>query len=114
MSFADTILTENLDPLRQRLLYHPLWTQIEAGTLERERLRLFALQDWWLVRQAYRLDALSIAAATDLEAQELLIQKLIPKVGGMQTLISFGEALGLQRQDFDEVKPLAGCMALTN
>ena len=57
MSFADTILTENLEPLRQRLLQHPLWTGIEAGTLERERLRLFALQDWWLVREAYRLDA---------------------------------------------------------
>jgi pyrroloquinoline-quinone synthase len=57
VSFADTILTENLGPLRQRLLYHPLWTAIEQGTLEWERLRLFALQDWWLVREAYRLDA---------------------------------------------------------
>jgi thiaminase/transcriptional activator TenA len=114
MSFADTILTENLETLRQKLRYHPLWLQIEAGTLPVERLRLFALQDWWLVRQAYRLDAISIAAATDLEAQELLIKKLIPKVGGMQSLITFGEAVGLQQQDFDEVKPLAGCMALTN
>ena len=78
MSFANTILTENLEPLRQRLLHHPLWTEIEAGTLERERLRLFALQDWWLVREAYRLDALAIAASSDLEAQELLIAKLLP------------------------------------
>jgi thiaminase/transcriptional activator TenA len=114
MSFADTILTENLEALRHKLLYHPLWQQIEQGTLPRERLRLFALQDWWLIRQAYRLDALSIAAATDLEAQELLIKKLIPKVGGLQSLLRFGEALGLQQQDFDEVQPIAGCMALTN
>src|SRR2546421_917063 len=114
MSFADTILTENLEPLRQRLLHHPLWTGIEAGTLERERLRLFALQDWWLVREAYRLDALAIAASSDLASQELLIAKLLPKVGGYKLLLRFGGALGLSRADFDAVEPLAGCMALTN
>ena len=46
MSFADTLLTENLDPLRRRLLFHPLWVGIEQGTLPRETLRVFALQDW--------------------------------------------------------------------
>ncbi len=114
MSFADTILNENIEPLRQRLLYHPLWTGIEAGTLEQARLRLFALQDWWLVREAYRLDALAIAAAPDLEVQELLLAKLMPKLGGYKLLLRFGEALGLSRADFDAVEPLAGCMALTN
>src|SRR5579885_1864765 len=114
MSFVDGILTENLEPLRGRLLHHPLWEGIEAGTLEREKLRLFALQDWWLVREAYRLDALAIAASPDLEVQELLIAKLLPKVGGYKLLLRFGEALGLSRADFDGGEPLAGCMALTN
>jgi thiaminase/transcriptional activator TenA len=113
MSFADTILTENLDTLRHRLLYHPLWQQIEEGQLPRERLALFALQDWWLVSQAYRLDALAIAGAHDLETQELLIKKLAPKAGSLQTLITFGQAVGLQSADFEHVEPLAGCMALT-
>ena len=114
MSFADSMLTEDLAPLRQRLLYHPLWERIIAGTLAVSRLRLFALQDWWLVREAYRLDALAIAAVDDLEVQELLIAKLTPKVGGYKLLLRFGEALSLSRNDFDTVEPLAGCMALTN
>ena len=114
MSFADTILTENVELLRHQLLHHPLWTGIEAGTLEQFRLRLFALQDWWLVREAYRLDALAIATASDLEVQELLLAKLIPKLGGHKLLLHFGEAIGLSRADFDSVEPLAGCMALTN
>src|SRR5713226_7554727 len=113
MSFADALLTEDLQPLRQKLLDHPLWTGIEQGTVTREQLRRFALQDWWLVREAYRLDALAIASATDLETQELLIAKLQPKVGGYHALFRFGAALGLSRADFDEVEPLAGCMALT-
>jgi pyrroloquinoline-quinone synthase len=113
MSFADNILTEDMGPLRQRLLHHALWRRIEDGTLPVERLRLFALQDWWLVRQAYRLDALAIAGASDLDVQELLIAKLTPKVGGYHLLLRFGEAVGLSRADFDAVEPLAGCMALT-
>ena len=80
MSFAESILTEDLEPLRQRLLFHPLWTGIERGTLPRETLRFFALQDWWLVREAYRLDALAVAEMPDLDLQELLLAKLAPKV----------------------------------
>jgi thiaminase/transcriptional activator TenA len=114
MSFADNILTEDLGPLRQKILDHPLWRGIEDGTLPVERLQLFALQDWWLVREAYRLDALAIASAPNLATQELLIAKLAPKVGGYKLLLRFGTALGLSQQDFDAVEPLAGCMALTN
>ena len=113
MSFAEELLTEDLQPLRQKLLFHPLWTGIEQGTTTREQLRRFALQDWWLVREAYRLDALAIASAPDLETQELLIAKMQPKVGGHQSLWRFGAALGLTQADFDMVEPLAGCMALT-
>src|SRR5438105_8464543 len=114
MSFADSILTEELGSLRQRLLSHPLWTGIEAGTVQRETLRVFALQDWWLVREAYHLDALAIVGVSDLDMQDLLLRKLMPKIGGYKLLLRFGEALGLSRADFDEVEPLAGCMALTN
>ena len=114
MSFADSIVSADIQQLRAHILEHALWRRIEDGTLEPERLRLFALQDWWLVREAYRLDALAIAALPDLEIQDLLIRKLAPKVGGYTLLLRFGEALGLTRADFDSVEPLAGCMALTN
>ena len=113
MSFAESILTEDLEPLRQHLRFHPLWTAIEEGTLPRETLRVFALQDWWLVREAYRLDALTVAAMPDLDLQDLLLTKLVSKIGAYRLLLLFGEALGLSRADFDEVEPLAGCMALT-
>lgn len=114
MSFADSIVSADIQQLRASILGHALWQRIEEGTLEPDRLRLFALQDWWLVREAYRLDALAIAALPDLEIQDLLIRKLTPKVGGYTLLLRFGEALGLSRADFDAVEPLAGCMALTN
>lgn len=113
MSFADDILTENLAPLRQKLLHHPLWTGIEDGTLDRKRLGLFALQDWWLVQQAYRLDALAIAAMPDIKLQELLAQKLLAKVGASDLIVLFGATVGVPTSEFKDVEPLAGCMALT-
>src|SRR5947199_10222552 len=87
---------------------------MEDGTLPRETLRIFALQDWWLVREAYRLDALAVAGMPDLDMQELLLAKLVPKIGAYKLLLRFGEVLGLARADFDAVEPLAGCMALIN
>src|SRR5881275_3333293 len=81
-----------LTPLQKRILHHPLWQGIENGTLEVERLKLFALQDWWLVREAYRLDALGIAGMSDLESQDLLLDKLMAKKGGYKLLLRFGEA----------------------
>jgi len=45
MSFAESILIEDLEPLRERLLFHPLWRGIKQGTLPHETLRVFALQD---------------------------------------------------------------------
>src|SRR5258708_29062768 len=52
MSFVEIIPTEHLDPPRQRLLFHPLWTEIAQGTLPPETLHVSALHDCWLVRQA--------------------------------------------------------------
>jgi len=114
MSFADSVFPKTVQDLRQRLLDHPLWEQIENGTLDRARLRIFALQDWWIVREAYRLDALAIAGVPELDVQELLIGKLAAKTGGYKLLLRFGEAIGLSRANFDASEPLAGCMALSN
>lgn len=114
MGFADEFVTPEIAELRQKILQHPLWQGIKDGTVSRKVLQIFALQDYWLVREAYRLDALAIASAPDLQLQEHLIAKLQPKVGGHKLLVRFGKAAGLQERDFELVEPLAGCMALTN
>ncbi|WP_376796830.1 iron-containing redox enzyme family protein [Thermogemmatispora sp.] len=115
MAWFDRLLTTELQAMRERILSHPFWSGIENGTLARERLGLFALQDWLIVQDAYRLDALAIArAAPDLQLQEMLIDKLAAKKGGPELLIRFGEAVGVPRTAFAQVEPLAGCQALLN
>ncbi|MBE3567743.1 MAG: iron-containing redox enzyme family protein [Thermogemmatispora sp.] len=115
MVWFDQLLTPELRSLRERILHHPFWSGIETGTLARERLGLFALQDWLIVRDAYRLDGLAIArAAPNLELQEMLIDKLAAKKGGPELLLRFGAAVGVPRAAFAQVEPLAACLALLN
>ncbi len=110
--FLEGLITRDLRPKQEALLNHPLWTGLETQATTREQLARFALQDVFLCREIYRLDALAIAKAPTPEAAAALIAKLTPKEGAEDVLVRFGEAVGLTPQDFDEATPLAGCLAL--
>ena len=111
--FLAGLTTRDLRPKQEALLDHPLWTGLETRTTTREQLARFALQDSFLIREVYRLDSLAIAKAPTTGAADALIAKLTPKSGALETLLRFGEAVGLTREDFDHAKPLAPCLALT-
>jgi thiaminase/transcriptional activator TenA len=107
------LTTRDLRPKQERLLNHPLWTGIGEQTTTCEQLARFALQDAFLIREVHRLDGLAIAKAPNSGAADALIAKLTPKSGAEESLIRFGEAVGLTREDFARAEPLAPCLALT-
>lgn len=111
--FLAGLTARDLRPKQEALLNHPLWTGLETGATTREQLARFALQDSFLIREIYRLDSLAIAKAPTPEAADALVAKLTPKSGAAETLIRFGEAVGLTREDFARAEPLAPCLALT-
>ncbi len=111
--FLTGLTTRDLRPKQEALLNHPLWTGVDSQITTRAQLAHFALQDSFLIREVYRLDGLAIARAPTTEAADALIAKLTPKSGALDTLLRFGEAVGLTREDFDHAEPLAPCLALT-
>lgn len=111
--FLAGLTTRDLRPQQDALLEHPLWTGLETGATTREQLARFALQDIFLIREIYRLDSLAIAKAPNAEAADALIAKLTPKSGAADTLLQFGQAVGLTPADFERAEPLAPCLALT-
>jgi pyrroloquinoline-quinone synthase len=111
--FLAGLTTRDLRPRQEALLNHPLWAGVQTQATTREQLARFALQDAFLIREIYRLDSLAIAKAPTTKAADALIAKLTPKSGALDTLVRFGEAVGLTRQDFDRAQPLAPCLALT-
>lgn len=110
--FLDGILTEDLGAHRRALVDHPLWTGLADGRTTDGHLRAFALQDAWLIREVHRLDGLAIAKAPDAASADVLIRKLVPKSGALDTLRCFGEAVGLAPGALDRVEPLPGCAGL--
>ena len=111
--FLAGLTTRDLRPKQAALLEHPLWTGLQDQTTTRAQLARFVLQDTFLIREIYRLDGLTIAKAPTAAAVDVLIAKLTPKSGAADTLLRFGEAVGLTPEDFDNAKPLAPCLALT-
>ncbi|MDE2589407.1 MAG: hypothetical protein KGL95_07055, partial [Patescibacteria group bacterium] len=110
----ETIQTEENKRFRQQILTHPFWQAIEQGTLPKEKLALFALQDYWLVKQATRIDTLVIASMTDLLLRQLLMERLAKQVlHRKDTLTTFAHAVGVTKKHLASVTPIAGCMALT-
>ena len=113
------VLPELLGPAlqarRRALFEHPLWAAIEAGKASLKQLQTFALQDGLLVQHSRQLEALLIAHAPDEAARATLLAKGQPKAvfaaGG--DIRHFGEGLGLNSSDFDNIVPLAGCAGLT-
>ncbi|HSW97565.1 MAG TPA: hypothetical protein VLF89_07105 [Candidatus Saccharimonadales bacterium] len=112
MYFLDKFLPKETKELRKRLIEHELWKKIANGTLEKKRLGIFTLQDYWLVNQAPRIDSLTIASLQNKELQNLLIARLT-KNTTYESLIDFGIGVGLTKKDFENIVPIAGCMALT-
>lgn len=113
MYFLDNILSLKTKNLRRDLLNHPLWQRIKDGTLPTKGLQTFALQDFWLIKQARRIDGLAIAKTSDPHLQKLLINRLGAKHKYQGTIFDFGYGVGLSKKDFESVEPIPGCMALT-
>ncbi len=112
--FLDGVITQDLSVEREALLNHPLWTGLASGRTGREHLAVFAVQDAWLLQEIHRLDGLAIARAPNPEVADILLRKLTPKAGAMEAIAQFGGALGVPREAFAPVEPLAGCAALVS
>lgn len=112
MKFFEELLSRKTKDLRQEVIGHEFWKKIENGTLDKKYLKKFILQDFWLVKQALKIDTLIIASMKTQEIVDLLLQRL-PKKLSFTLLYDFGKGVGLTKDDFQNVDPIPGCMALT-
>lgn len=113
MHFLDPLLSSSTSMLREKIIQHPLWAGMQQGSLEKEKIGLFALQDFWLVQQAPTIDKLLFDSIQDTSLKMLLKQPVEKKHQGRSLLIYLGEGVGLSEKDFEHIEPLAGCAALT-
>ena len=100
---------------------HPLWLEIADGKLDRDQLKLFAVQFFLQVREFPR--AVSAMHANcpfpkeRMELAESVYEEETGRISGCnlphpELFIKFGEAVGLKREEMVEGRPLPGTRAL--
>jgi len=117
-TFADKLQKE-IDPLQQRLMYHPLNQAIFTGSLPVPVLREYAKQAYLWKRYAQDLLPVLIPKAPE-DVRRLLIKNLVSEegLGGepphLQLLIEFGEEIGANADEFYTAEPVLEVDALCN
>jgi pyrroloquinoline-quinone synthase len=100
---------------------HPLWNEIESGTLPRARLASFAVQFFLQVREFPRAVSALHSRCPDAEQRVELAESLYEEETGRisgcgcshpELFIRFGRALGLPRDAMVNGQPLPGTRAL--
>lgn len=112
-------LQREIDPLQQRLMYHPINQGIFDGTLPIPVLREYTRQAYLWKHYAQDLLPVLIPKAPE-DVRRLLIKNLASEEGlageppHLQLLIEFGEEIGMRAEEFYTAEPLLEVDALCN
>ncbi len=112
-------LQKEIDPLQEKVMYHPLYQAIYDGKLSVPVLREYAKQAYLWKGYAVELMPVLIPKSPP-DARRLLIKNLVGEEGlgneppHLQLLIEFGEEIGMQAEEFYEAEPILEVDALQN
>ncbi len=112
-------LQREIDPLQERIMYHPLFQALYEGKLPVSVLREYAKQAYlWKLYAQEHIPVLIPKSPPDV--RRLLIKNLVSEEGWgeepphLQLLIEFGEEIGLRAEDFYQAEPILEVDALQN
>jgi pyrroloquinoline quinone (PQQ) biosynthesis protein C len=114
---ADSLVAEirqALAPLEERIRQHPYLTALEEGRLPRERLRLFAGEQYTILGSDLRSIAHLVARFGDTPSREFFLNILQGERAAWDALLAFARALGLSEADLRAYEPQPGAHAYTN
>ncbi len=109
-----TAIRQELGRLDERILSHPYIKAIEAGTVPADRLRLFAGEQYLIIKSDLRSVAQLVSRFGDATVtREFFLDVLAGEKAALKALSAFAGALGMTQDDLDRYEPLAGAHAYT-
>lgn len=102
---------QKLQPLNARILNHPYLQAIEAGQIDRDRLRLFAAQQAHILDSDLRSLALMVARARSESSRQFFLELLQGERVALQALGLFAAAVAFAAAASDADEPLPGAFA---
>jgi len=110
LKFVDGVRRE-LHPLNEQILNHPYLQAIQAGRIERERLRLFAAQQSYIIESDLRSVALMVTRASSEGSRAFFLELLEGERAALKALDLFRAAVVAAPEPPLSDEPLPGAFA---
>jgi thiaminase len=104
-------ICSDLKPLEKQILGHSYFKALEEGRLQRDQLKVFALQQHQIIISDLRSIALIVSRQGLLPSRRFLMNVLQGEAAALDALHAFADALGLDVSDLEVLEPLPGAHA---
>lgn len=103
----------DLHPVNEQLLRHPYLQSLEDGLIQREKLRLFAGEQYATISSDLRSVAHLVSRCDSLPSRDFFLGVLQGEKAAWDALLVFARALGLDEAELGAYEPLPGAHAYT-
>lgn len=106
-------IEQELQPVNEQLLRHPYVQALEEGKIGRERLRLFAGEQYTIIGSDLKSAAHLVSRFGTSPSRDFFLGILQGERAAWDTLLTFAHALGISEAQLREHEPLPGAHAYT-
>ena len=106
-------IRRDLKPVHDQLLQHPYFQALESGQIGREKLRLFAGEQYAIIGSDLRSAAHLVNRFGASPSRDFFLGILQGEKAAWNALLAFASGLGLTETDLNGHEPLAGAHAYT-
>ena len=104
-------ISRALQPVNEQLLQHPYLQALDEGSVPREKLRLFAGEQYTTIGSDLRSAAQLVSRSGDSPSRDFFLGVLQGERVAGDALLAFAHALGLSETDLREYEPMPGAQA---
>jgi thiaminase len=97
-----------------RILNHPYISDMESGKIPKEKLRLFACEQYYIISNDRRSFAIMASRASDNTSADLFQDYIKVEDKALANLELLLTELNIGKKELDFYEPIAGCQAYTN
>ena len=106
-------IRQDLQTVTEQLLHHPYVQALEEGKIGREKLRLFAGEQYSIIASDLKSVAYLLSRFGSAPSRDFFLGILQGERAAWDTLLALADALGLSEAQLSEHEPLAGAHAYT-
>ncbi len=100
-----------LKAVEDKLFAHPYLSAVEEGRINREKLRLFAGEQYYVINSDLRSVALLVSRQGHGPNRDFFLGALQGEAAARDALLAFAEALKMSENDLRAYEPKPGCQA---